>query len=130
MITSILVFVLSLNTLAQEGKPDPRENISTAVKEAGRLLEAKEPATFLKQFVHPSDLKKILADNKFTLEEFAVKFSEAKGARLLAALQEISDKEPELLEEGTVALFKVDMKNAPGGRIVFQKSGKLWYIRN
>ena len=65
-----------------------------------------------------------------TLEEFAAKFSETKAARLLLALQEISDKEPELLEEGTLALFKVDTKNAPGGRIVFQKSGKLWYIRN
>lgn len=128
MLATFLASFISLSVISQEAKPDPRENVDTAVKEAIRLVEAKEIATFIMQFAHPDDLKKILKGK--TIEELAEQFSAQKSANLLLALKEIDGKKPELSEDGTQAMFKVDLKTAPGGRIVFQKSGKLWYIRN
>lgn len=128
MLATFLASFISLSVISQEAKPVPRENVDTAVKEAIRLVEAKEIATFIMQFAHPDDLKKILKGK--TIEELAEQFSAQKSANLLLALKDIDGKKPELSEDGTQAMFKVDLKTAPGGRIVFQKSGKLWYIRN
>ena len=129
MLVSVVATLLVLTGAAQDDKPDPREKLETAVVEAIRLLEAKETLTFLKQFVHPDDLNKVIEGGK-TLEKLAEQFSAKKSSRLVAFLKEIRDKQPELSEDGNQAVFKVETKTAPGGKVVFQKSGKLWYIRN
>lgn len=129
MLISILASFLSLAAIAQDAKPDPRESLETAIPEAIRLLEAKEAVTFIKQFAHPDDLKKLAEQGK-TPENMAEQFSGDKSMRLLAVLKEIKDKKPEASEDGLTMLYKVEDNKAPGGKIVFQKSGKLWYIRN
>ena len=127
MLATIFASALAVSATAQGAKPDPRESFETAIPEAIRLLEAKEVLTLIKQFVHPDDLK-TLQDQGKTPEQLAERFTEKKAERLLTVLKEIKDKKPELNEDGSQAMFKVDDK--PGGRILFHKSGKLWYIRN
>jgi hypothetical protein len=106
---------------AADAKADPREKLETAIPEGIRLLEAKEYAKFLKNFVSPDVLKKLT--EKQTLEEFAKEFGEEKAARLLKALQTIKDAKPELDADGKKATYK--LKERP---LIFVKIDKYWYI--
>jgi hypothetical protein len=127
MLATIFACALAVNVIGQEAKPDPRENLETAIPEAIRLLEAKDYLALIKHFVHPDDLKKLEEQGK-SPEKLAEQFGEKKAERLHAVLKEIKDKKPELNDDGSQAVFKVDDK--PGGVIRFHKSGKLWCIRN
>jgi hypothetical protein len=109
-----------------DDKPDPREKVDTAVAEAIRLMEAKDYAGLLKNFVPPDDLKKMTA--VVTLDEAGKRFGEGKAPRLLKALKEAKSLKPTMDASGNKATFtfkeSIDGKND----IVFAKIGKYWYI--
>lgn len=133
MLRNVLtVFTLTLvaigTALAADSKADPREKVDTAVLEGIRLLEAKDYVKFLKEFVAPDDFKNLTA--KGTLEEFAKKFGENKGPRLLQVLKSIKDSKPTLDKDEKTATY--EMKESIGGKkeIKFKKIDKYWYIQN
>lgn len=113
-------------SLAEDAKPDPQAKLETAVPEAIRLIEAKEYAKFLKNYVAPEDFKKITAEKP--LDEFAKFFGERKAEPLLKVLKAAKDVKPTLDADGKKATFKV--KDPIDGResISFQKIDKRWYI--
>lgn len=130
MLVTTLASLLTITAAAQDAKPDPRENLDTAVKEAIRLMEAKEYETFIKQFLHPEDLKR-LTDSGTSVEEMAKRFAMKKAERNLEVLKELQEKKPQHSDDGRQAFVESEkFKRMPNSKIRFQKVGKLWYIRN
>lgn len=126
-----LCFVFSFASLAgaeEVVKPERLEKLSTAIPEGIRLLEAKEYVVFLKSFVAPSDLKMIT--ERSSLEEFAKKFGETKGPRMLEVLKEIKEAKPSLDATETKATFALKEEIGPKKSITFAKQEKRWYIQN
>ena len=114
------------SSTARADEPDPREKLETALPEAIRLLEAKDYATLLKEFVAPDDFKHITENQ--TLEQFAKEFGDDKAAGVLKDLKSIKDKQPELSADGNKATFAREDPNAKP--IVWLKIDKYWYIAN
>jgi hypothetical protein len=106
-----------------------REDVSTAVGEAIRLLEMKDYETFLKDFVSPDDLKKI-AEEKVDLSKLATRFKGEKADRLLRALKTIKNLTPTFEKNGELAVFPVKLAGSNKNSITFVKVGKYWYIKN
>jgi hypothetical protein len=105
-------------------KTNPREKLDTAIKEAIRLLEAKEYAAFLEQFMVPDELKEIT--RKKPLDEFAKEFAERKAGDMLKVLKSLDGLKPTLDESGTTATF-----DPPGAmKLKWVLIDKSWYIRN
>ena len=111
-------------------KADPREKLETAVPEAIRLLEKKEYKTFLKQFVSPKALERMLKDEELTLEELAAKFAVKKTDPLLDVLKAIEKVKPTLQDDGKTAKFYLPKPGIVNMSIKFYKVGKYWYIGN
>ena len=118
------LIVALVASVARADEADPREKLDTAIPEAIRLLEAKDYATLLKEFVLPDDFKKITANVK--LEDFAKQFGEDKAADALKALKSLKDKKPEMSADGTKATFKLD--DPQSKPMVWMKVDKYWYI--
>ena len=123
IISVTTIFAVSLRA---DAAGDPREKLETALPEAIRLLEAKDYATLLKEFVAPDDFKHITENQ--SLEQFAKEFGEDKAAGVLKDLKSIKDKTPELSAEGNKATFAREDANAKP--IVWVKIDKYWYIAN
>jgi hypothetical protein len=124
---AIMGIVVSSSLLAEE-KPDPRENLDTAIPEALRLIEKKDYEGLLKAFVAPKELEMIVGTKP--LAGFAQKFGEHKAAGLETALKEAKSITPtfnEAKDEATFQ-FKEPLNGQPG--IKFQKVDKYWYIKN
>lgn len=111
----------------EQQKADPRETVEGAVAEATRLLKAKKYPQLLKNLVAPKHLEAVLKDS--TMEEFAQAFGEDKADKLLAALEDIKDKQPEMSNDGKTATFQVS-KEISSRELRFEKVGSYWYIKN
>lgn len=109
---------------------DPREQVSTAVAHGIKLLEAKDYMRFMKDFISPNDMQKVLGSRTEIDAAMAQKFGEQKAPLLLEALREAQKTKPAYDPEGMTALFP--LKTSIGGRntLEFVKVGKLWYIKN
>lgn len=127
-IAACLLVASSLPLATADEQPNPRENVETAVLEGIRLLEAKDYTTFLKTFVAPDELAKILEE--VPLDQLAEQFGAKKAPRLLDVLKMIKDAKPTLDAEGKTASY--ELKNAIGGKkgIQWKKVDKFWYITN
>ena len=129
MLTLIAGFVLSSTLAAQQSpatpKPDPREQLDTAIAEGIRLLEAKDYAQFLSMFV-PAD---VLA-SRGPIEQFAADFAGRRGPLALAALKQIQHVKPTMSADGLTATY--DLVAGPDGgptSMMWGKIGKFWYIQ-
>jgi hypothetical protein len=111
-----------------ENKPDPRENLDTAIPEAIRLLEKKDYEGLLKAFVAPMELERITSSKP--LPEFAKLFGENKAELLLKVLLSVKGTMPTLSEDKATATFELQEKANGKGDIQFQKIDKYWYIKN
>ena len=129
VIPIVLVGLLTLAQTAPAAKPDPREQLPTAIAEAIRLLEAKQYQPFLEAFVKPDELKARVSGGD--LAQFAQKFGESpRVARLLTALKEAQQVKPLMDKGDTVATFPVSAPDGGPTTIRFEKIGKYWYIAN
>lgn len=128
VLTLGLCYSLSFVCVGQEPKTEFREELKTAIPEGIRMLEAKEYVPFLKAFVPPEVLKKIIGNG--TVEEFAARFGMGKADPLLNVLKQINGQEPEMKENGTKAIFKIKEPVNGKEEITFSKIEKFWYIEN
>lgn len=120
--------VVCCSGLYAEDKPDPRENLDTAIPEAIRLLEKKDYEGLLKGFVPPEVLEKITADKP--LPDFAKSFGEKKAGKLLKVLSAVKGTMPTLSEDKALATFELKEPVEGKSDIKFQKIDKYWYIKN
>ena len=128
IVMSVIAPFAVLPVFADDVKPDPRENLNTAIPEAIRLLEAKEYKAFLKSFMTPDDFKKLTATE--SLEKYAKAWGERKGLILLKFCKVIKDAKPTLDDTGTKATFTIKEAIAGKKSITFVKVEKHWCIRN
>lgn len=131
IVSSFAVAFGLLTTFAYAADPpdaDPQEELATAIPEAIRLLEEEEYVTFLKNFVPPSDLKKIT--DKRSIEEVAEGFGEKKAPQLLEVLNSIKDAEPTLDDDEKKATYALKKPLGSKKSISFIKIEKRWYLQN
>jgi hypothetical protein len=117
-------------TVLAGDKPDPREDLATAVPEAIRLLKERKYEDFIASFVSPEELEPIRDRKKMSIKEVAAKFEKTHAALLLKILQSIEGKQPTLAEDRASATFQHDVNGAHSPVITFVKVDKLWYIKN
>jgi len=120
--------MLAGTAVSQEAKPDPREDLKTAIPTAIELLEKKEYEKFLRMYVPPEVFARITEDK--TIEEFARRFGERKADRLLTALRELKDVKPEMGRDRKTATFQLKNEIAGKATLSFQKIEKYWYIKD
>ena len=112
-----------------EPAPDkPMEKLETAIPFGIKLLEAKKHAEFLKAFVEPEQLKKILASKE--IDAFAKEFAGEKAATLLGVLKEIQGTKPRMEDEGKKAVYPLKTNVIGKDTVSFRKHGKVWHIEN
>jgi len=129
IITLLICVVLLGQGIARgQDKDAVREKLDTAIVEGIRLLEAKEYATFLKNFADPEQLKKVTESGK--IDEFAQKFGEGKAKQLILVLKAIKGAAPKMSEDGKTATFDISVEGVNKKTIGFTKVGKYWYISN
>ena len=127
-LSAVIALVVGINMIAQaEDKPDPREELVTAIPEAIRLLKDEKYVELLQAFADPKLLEEETRSE--SLEHFDEGFAQRKAARLLTILQKIEGKKPELSDDGKTATFGHDVEGEPK-TIVFKRTGKNWYIAN
>ena len=129
LVTLCAVLVLGATPPAAV-QADPREQLTTAVAHGIKLLEAKDHLRFMKEFISPDDMKKVLGSRPEIDATMAQKFGEQKAPLLLEALKDAQKGTPRYDAEGVTAVYP--LKTPIGGRevLAFVKVGKLWYIRN
>ena len=124
-----LAIVLTVAQSAPAAKPDPREQLPTAIAEGIRLLEAKQYLAFISAFVTPAEVKS--RSDRGDLEAFAQKFGESpRAAALLAALKEIQQVKPIMDKGDTVATFPLSPMDGRPNTLRFEKIGKYWHLAN
>lgn len=123
-----VVALLALGVGAAESPPERYKSLETAIPEGIRLLEAKEYATFLKNFVEPEHFKKVT--QSVPLEKFAERFGEGKAAAMLEVLKSIREAKPTLDPSGTKATYTLKEPVGTKGAIIWVKVEDHWYIRN
>jgi hypothetical protein len=125
---SVTVCLLALLVaVPQRGpaRPDPREQLTTAIAEGIRLLEAKEYKAFVMTFVPAEELKK-----RGDIDAFVEKFAGPRASQLLAALKEIQTATPVMDESGTKATFALQAAGGRPNSLRFERIGGYWYIAN
>jgi hypothetical protein len=126
MLSAAIVAYLAAPAFGQ--KPDAGRDVAASVQEAIRLLKNQRHLEFIKTFMPPLEVERLVA--KFgTLEKLAGEFGkDDRPAILLRALEAAAKLEPAFSEGGTVATFTF---TTPVGRergVTLRKIGDRWYF--
>ena len=113
---------------ADEPAVDPQSQLDTTISFALQLLADEKYQDFIQKLAYPDELEEILKTHE--IEDMARSFAKEKAATVTAALKQAKDAEPTLKEEGTIAVFELADADDSKTKIVFEKKGDLWYIRN
>ncbi|HVU37511.1 MAG TPA: hypothetical protein VHC95_04200 [Opitutales bacterium] len=109
--------------------PDARLDIKTALPEAIKELEAKDYATFFKNFIPPSQVSQMPVPP----EQMAAMISSVPGAadefdKMLAALKQVQNLAPTIDPSGNKATFTLNPPIGEHKDISFVKENGMWYI--
>ena len=100
-----------------------------AIADIARLLREKQYFEMIQTYMSPQEKERFVKrkGNEESLEQLAESFGNKKAAELLALLESLADKKPELSADGMTAKYQGDK----GGReLVLIKVGERWYIKN
>ena len=109
-----------------EDKPDPRENLDTAIAEAILLIEAKDTTGMIKTFVPPDALKHIL--EKRTIEEM-VKDVEKNLPGMLKMLRKAQEVKPTLSNSDAAAPYVFEEEIDGKKELKLIKVDRFWYLK-
>jgi len=126
-----VVLVTSMpDAVTARQQTDPRSQVTAAVRDAIRLLEANQHLDFIKKYMRPSELERQVA--KFgSLENVAAEFVKQQRAPLmLKALQAALELEPAFDSDGTRARYTLPAPIGGESALTLQKIGDRWYIRD
>ena len=124
-----LVCVTSQQEPASPKQVDPRTELATTIQYALDLLEEEKHEEYIQRLAFPPDLKKALKTRE--IDDLVASFVKDKAKVTRAVLEKIKNQQPKMNEDGTVAEFPVDEKYFfARDKIVFEKSGEFWFIRN
>lgn len=102
---------------------DPREELPTAIATALRQLENQEYEKFVADFVTPAEKHKLAGLKIAEISTVLEPLSDDLISQLLRAQL----VQPTLEDDGRIARF-INV-NSDGRDLVFEKSGKYWYIQ-
>ena len=108
--------------------PSDTSQLKEMIQAGIKLLEAKKYEAFLNRYPVPAEREKMLKQR--SLEEMARSFSKRHAERLLAIFRQIEGEVPMFTVDGQRADYKVDLENFSRDRVVFEKIGGHWYLRN
>jgi hypothetical protein len=124
-----IVFSPVLQTQVKQTN-DPRVEPGTAIKEAIRLLEARDYVGFVKTCIRPSELTE-MTTKYGTVEEAAKAFANTdRPAKLLDILKAASALTPAINADGTRADYRFDKPVAGANRLSLAKIDGYWYLRD
>ncbi len=114
---------------------DPRGDPTSAVSEAARLLQIRDYADFVREFVPPDSLQNDL-DRGMTVNQLVQEFEKGfngdgknpSQAHLLEVLQILQGRTPTLDAKGEQATFTLDPPVAGWGGVNLVKINGLWYF--
>jgi hypothetical protein len=133
MTTGLLLAALVFSGVVQSSATqpaDPRREPASAIKEAIRLLEARDYAAFVKTCMRPSELEEMLVKHK-TVEEVAKEFAQSdRAARMLDVLKAASTMTPVMNADGTRANYTFEKPVGGAKRLSLAKVDGLWYLRD
>ncbi len=124
-----LLVLLAITAPSTDSKgANPQADLATAIPHALSLIQADEFEQFIQHYAVPDELEKILKQK--TVAELVRGFAKDHAARVTLLLEEIQDKKPEMSADGNIAQYPIGLKNFSRHKIVFEKIGGLWYLRN
>lgn len=126
-----VVLVTSMpDVVTARQQTDPRSQVTAAIRDAIRLLEANQHLEFVKRYMRPSELERQVA--KFgSPENVAAEFVKQQRAPLmLKALQAALKLEPAFDADGTRARYAFSAPIGGESALTLQKIGDRWYIRD
>jgi hypothetical protein len=132
MMQALLVAAIVISGAFQSAStpPDPRREPATAIKEAIRLLEARDYLVFVKTVIRPSELEELLTKHG-TLEEVAKEFAKNdRPARILDVLKAASTLTPTRNADGTGANYAFEKPVGGAKRLSMAKIGDYWFLRD
>lgn len=120
----------TFTALAAQQQTDPGRQVTALLVDAIRLLEGQRHVEFVKTYMRPSELEELVA--RFgTPENVAAEFvKEQRAAALLKALQAALKLEPTFEADGTRARYTFETPVGGERRLLLQKIGDRWYIRD
>jgi hypothetical protein len=133
MTKALLVTALAFSGAFQTASTpsaDPRREPGTAIKEAIRLLEARDYAVVVKTFIRPSELEEMLTKHG-TIEEVAKEFvKDDRPAKMLDVLKAASTMTPTMNADGTRANYTFEKPVGGAKRLSMAKIGDYWFLRD
>jgi hypothetical protein len=128
LMVSAAIFATAAVTRATEDKSKTK-TVQATIEKGIKLLEAKEYASFLKQFVKPEDMDRILKEAK-SLDKFAEKFGQDSAADLLKVFKHIKDAPPLLSSDGKQAKYMLNVPGIHQKEITFTKVDNRWCVED
>ena len=114
---------------AKPSGPDARTDIKTAVPEAIRLLETKDYANFVKQFMPPSQLSQMpIPVDQLVAMMTADPGAAAQFQTMIDTLKRIQGLAPTMSADGNKATFTLDPPIANEKQVSLVKENGLWYL--
>jgi hypothetical protein len=128
VVVAVATLAWPAETAGSQQQPDHKRQVQTAIQEAIRLLEAKQHLEFVKTFMRPNEVERLVA--KFgTVDNLAAEFGkDERAGTLLKALQTASKLEPMFNSTNTSARFTFETPIGRERGLLLQKIGDRWYI--
>ena len=123
LVLMVLWICITPAVFAGESRMAPAE-LRQAIGEARSMLDNGDYEAFLKRFLDPEDLDKILRTT--SLEDLTKSFAQDKVEDLKSALAGTAGRRPEMSEDESVATFRRSTQRP----IVFRQVNGVWYLRN
>ncbi len=107
-----------------------RGDLRATMELAVRLLAEERYEEFIRELAHPDQVAEIL--KREPIEELVHDFAGGKADRARAAIEHCLTLEPQMREDGTVAVFVIehDTIELPSGPLEFGLLDGRWYILN
>jgi hypothetical protein len=130
LVSPLAVSVLSVGLLVPSFQARPltpvREDVSATVKDAVRVLDAKEYKTFLLEFFPPDFVKKELT-SPAVIEQRLTTFSTHSLGFILPKLRAAMSVAPTFDAQKTKATFRFNLHEGPT-TVTMLKVGRFWYL--
>lgn len=128
VVVAVAALAWPAKTAGSQQQPDPRRQVQTVLQEAIRLLETRQHLEFVKTFMRPNEVERLVA--KFgTIENLAAEFGrDERVGTLLKALQAASKLEPMFNSTNTSARYTFETPIGRDRGLLLQKIGERWYI--